>query len=145
MATATMNPLLNNISGRIGNVVFYKRLGKHCVRIHVIPHNPDTQAQRNMRCTFAHAIKSWQSMSGEEKYAFTRKARNLCMSGYNLYISHYMKANYITASNLKSKLLPEKTYPSPVPLRFLSVSNPIMYANLTYNDYHHSIKPYMRL
>ncbi len=91
MATAATNILLNSISGRIGNVVFYTRSGKQCVRTHVIPRNPDTEAQRAVRRSFGNAVRSWQSMSEDEKYAYIRKARYLNMSGYNLYISNYLK------------------------------------------------------
>jgi hypothetical protein len=83
--------LLNSISGRIGNIVFYTNRGRQCVRKHVIPRNPDTAAQRIVRCAFSDAVRSWQSLSEDEQYAYTRKARNLNMSGYNLYISKYMK------------------------------------------------------
>ncbi len=91
MATATPNILIKSISGRIGNVVFYKRRGTQCVRTYVIPRNPDTQAQRAVRRAFSDAVRSWQSMSPDKKYAYTRKARCLNMSGYNLYISRYLK------------------------------------------------------
>jgi hypothetical protein len=97
MATATPNILINSISGRIGNVVFYTRPGaRHgvrtqCVRIHVIPRNPDTEAQRAVRLAFGDAVRAWQSLSPDERYAFNRKVRYLNMSGYNLYISNYIK------------------------------------------------------
>ncbi len=93
MATATPSILINSISGKIGNVVFYTRLGTQCVRAHVVPRNPDTQAQRAVRRSFGDAVRSWQSTSPEEKYAYNRKARHLNMSGYNLFISKYIKTN----------------------------------------------------
>jgi hypothetical protein len=91
MATATPNILINSISGRIGNVVFYCRYGKQCVRVHVIPRNPDTEAQRIVRRAFGDAVRAWQSLSPDEQYDYTRKSRHLNMSGYNLYISIYLK------------------------------------------------------
>ncbi len=90
MATATPNILINSIRGRIGNVVFYTRRGRQCVRVHVIPRNPDTEAQRVVRRAFGDAVRSWQAMSPDEQYTYTRKARHLNMSGYNLFISGYM-------------------------------------------------------
>ncbi len=108
MATATTNILINSISGRIGNIVFYNRRSTasgtitQCARMHVIPSNPDTEAQRVVRRSFGDAVRAWQAMSSEDKYAFNRKARFLNMSGYNLYISNYMKR--ITQSlNLTSR------------------------------------------
>ncbi len=91
MATATPNILISSIRGRIGNVVFYKRQGTQCVRLHVIPRNPNTEAQRAVRLSFGNAVRSWQAMSADERYAYNRKARYLNMSGYNLYISNYIK------------------------------------------------------
>jgi hypothetical protein len=91
MATATTNILINSISGRIGNVVFYTNRGRQCVRKHVIPRNPDTEAQRIVRRAFGDAVRSWQAMTQDEKHEYIRKARYLNMSGYNLYISTYMK------------------------------------------------------
>jgi hypothetical protein len=91
MATATPNILINSIRGRIGNVVFYTRYGRQCVRTYVIPRNPDTEAQRAVRRSFADAVASWQAMPPEEQHEYNRKARYLNMSGYNLYISNYLK------------------------------------------------------
>ncbi len=91
MATATPGLLIQSISGRLGNLVFYKRGGTLCVRSHVIPRNPDTEAQRAVREAFREAVRAWQAMSPDDQYVFTRKARFLNMSGYNLYISIYLK------------------------------------------------------
>ncbi len=91
MATATPNILINSIRGKIGNVVFYTNRGTQCVRAHVIPRNPDTEAQRLVRRSFGDAVRSWQSMTPDERYSYNRKARYLNMSGYNLYISKYLK------------------------------------------------------
>jgi hypothetical protein len=68
MATATLNPLLKSVSGRIGSFVFYKRKNTQCIRTHVVPRNPDTISQKNIRSSFADAVKSWQSLTSEERY-----------------------------------------------------------------------------
>jgi hypothetical protein len=93
--------MINSISGRIGNLVFYKRRGTQCVRVHVIPRNPDTEAQRIVRCAFGDAVRSWQAMTSDQKHEYIRKARYLNMSGYNLFISKYMK-KVIQSLNLTS-------------------------------------------
>ena len=90
MATATLNPVFKSISGRIGNAVFYCRQNTQYVRSYVVPKNPDTPLQREARGNFAGAVKSWQQMTLEERYAYVRKARDLGMSGYNLFISFIM-------------------------------------------------------
>ena len=82
--------------------------GNICIRAYVIPRNPDTAAQKEMRSTFADAVKSWQALTKEDKYRFSRKARGLNMSGYNLYLSGFIKEKIsagrksISASGLKS-------------------------------------------
>jgi hypothetical protein len=91
MAIVTLNPIFSKVSGRMGNVVFYRRQGKDFVRMYVIPGNPDTEAQRTGRRAFADAVKKWQSMTPDERYKYNRNARCLNMSGYNLFLSGFMK------------------------------------------------------
>ncbi|MBN2403170.1 MAG: hypothetical protein JXN64_12320 [Spirochaetes bacterium] len=123
MATAALNPIITSISGRMGGVVFYSRHGRQCVRSHVIPRNPDTEAQKACRRTFAGAVKSWQSMAQDEKYIFIRKARYLQMSGYNLYISQYMTKRASAVSNPGVKKISRfRIYPNGNKRIFPSVS-----------------------
>ncbi len=101
MAKATPAPMIRSIHGRIGNMVFYFRNGRQCVRIHVIPRNPDTEAQRIIRRVFGDAVRSWQAMTDDERYVFNRKARYMTVSGYNLYISEYMRTGISRVSGEK--------------------------------------------
>ena len=103
MATATLNPLLISVSGRIGSFVFYRRKNTQCIRTYVVPYNPDTALQRNIRSSFADAVKSWQSLTGEERYKYKRRSRRINMSGYNLYISEYLKNRMSASSKPKVK------------------------------------------
>ncbi|MBN2402766.1 MAG: hypothetical protein JXN64_10240 [Spirochaetes bacterium] len=125
MAVVKYSSIIESMSGRIGNVVHYRRLGTDCVRSYVVPRNPDTEAQKTVRRSFRDAVRSWQAMPQEEKYRFNRKARCMNMSGYNLYISGFMNER-ISALKMNSS----NTY-SPVQavlsshlLRFPSVSAP---------------------
>jgi hypothetical protein len=93
MATAIPFPMIKSIHGRLGNFIFYFRHGNQCIRMHAVPYNPDTEAQRIVRRTFGDAVRSWQAMDTDEKNKYNRKARFLNISGYNLYISEYMKTN----------------------------------------------------
>ncbi len=130
MATAVPGIIINSIRGRIGSLVFYKRMGTHCVRTHVIPRNPDTEAQRIVRRGFGNAVRSWQALTTDEKYTFNKRARYMNMSGYNLYISEYMKTNISPAVKaFKSSLAQEQAASAlslnPIP----SVSPPYTRAN----------------
>lgn len=91
MATAILNPVFVSISGRIGGFVFYRRKKTQCIRTYFMPRNPDTLSQRNVRNSFANAVKSWQALTAEERFKYLRKARGRNLSGYNLFISEYMK------------------------------------------------------
>jgi hypothetical protein len=91
MATAILNPMFESFSRRIGNIVLYQRYNTQCMRSYVVPKNPDTIMQRQNRMRFADAVKSWQKLSSDDKYNYTRKARNKGISGYNLFISISMK------------------------------------------------------
>ena len=132
MAIATLNPLFTELNGRIGNAVFYKSRSKQCVRTYVVPRNPDTFAQRITRKAFAVAVKSWQALTADEKYVFTRKARNTCMSGYNLFISQYMTEK-IPAMHKHLQSVPYRVYLYGTSKRIHSVSNSII--NSTYIRY----------
>jgi alpha-ketoglutarate-dependent taurine dioxygenase len=93
MAVIELNPAFTSAKGRLGRIVLYYRNGVQCARTHVVPRNPDTECQRQNRKTFADAVKSWQALSAEEKRSFNRKAMRKRMSGYNLFISQYMKSS----------------------------------------------------
>lgn len=123
MATAVPYPLLKTINGRLGSIVFYNCYNTLCIRSYIIPRNPDTQAQRIVRRTFAGAVKTWQTLTNEEKYKYNRRARRMNMSGYNLYISQYMKANLAPAESTadtpvtKTAQRPIRSVSCPFPLR----------------------------
>ncbi len=88
---------LQSANGRIGDIVFYNRRNRIFARRYVKPVNPDTVKQRAVRKTFADAVSSWLSLSPEKRAEFGRKARRLNMSGYNLYISKFMKDKIYSA------------------------------------------------
>ncbi len=130
MAIIELNSLIMLISGRWGNIVFYPRNGKQCIRRHVVPKNPDTEDQRAVRYTFADAVKSWQLLAEEEKAVFNKKALKLNMSGYNLYISGFMKKRVLQVE----KQAREKNSSS-VMLRFPSVSPSLLLRDCKLNAF----------
>jgi len=93
MAIIQLNPMLVAMRGAIGGIVLYNRYDRQCARRHVRPANPDTEAQRAVRRTFGDAVRSWQGLSGGEKDLWIRRSRKLSMSGYNLFISRFMRKN----------------------------------------------------
>ncbi|MBN1533809.1 MAG: hypothetical protein JXA20_14155 [Spirochaetes bacterium] len=93
MARIALASYLKTLHGVLGDVVFYSRYGREYARPYVTPANPDTGAQRAIRGTFGDAVRAWQGLPREEKVRWNRQARWLPMSGYNLFISRYMKEN----------------------------------------------------
>ncbi len=93
MASVTLNPMFMSVRGRLGKIVYYTRWKNVYARIYIKPRNPRTEAQQRNRNLFSEAMKSWQGLSEEEKFTWNRMAKKLPMTGHNLYISRYMKAN----------------------------------------------------
>jgi len=55
-----------------------------------VPYNPRTEPQQANRMKFASAVAAWQALTPEQKELYNKKAANLNMSGYNLFISEFM-------------------------------------------------------
>ncbi len=97
MARTELNPMFTESNGKMDKVVHYNRLGTQCVRKYVIPANPDTEAQRENRCSFASAVKTWQQMPEDKKSFWNKKASILRRkgkngkTGYSVFLSHYLK------------------------------------------------------
>jgi hypothetical protein len=91
MAKVVLASYIKSIHGRLGNVIFYNVKGNQYARAWSMPRNPRTAKQQKNRKTFAEAVKLWQSMSPGEKEAYNIMARGKPLSGYNLFISMYMK------------------------------------------------------
>jgi len=91
MATAILNPVIDSISGSVGDLVFYKRYGRTVMRAWIMPPNPRTPAQQSNRSRFREAMTSWRALPDYEKDSYNRRARKFSMTGHNLYISRYMK------------------------------------------------------
>jgi len=121
MAKAAPGIIITSIHGRLGSLVFYYRNGTQCVRKHLIPRNPDTEAQRTVRRTLGDAVRSWQALTADCRYAFIRRARSMSMSGYNLYISEYMKTK-ITGI-LGAYAVSSTSGIAPLPLYFNSLAS----------------------
>ena len=125
MASVKLNPLIKSAKGRFGDIVFYNRYGRTYIRRYVIPRNPNTLKQRSIRRSFADAVKAWQNVNNTIKDRFNRKADYLNMSGYNLFISEYMKSriNSLGVSLLKHAQV--NINPSSLQLRSLFYSDSI--------------------
>lgn len=84
------NVMGNKYSGTIGkSETACIRDGKQYVRTYVIPKDPKTAKQMKQRKKYARAVETWKAMSDDEKEVYNNQAKNLNMSGYNLFISEF--------------------------------------------------------
>lgn len=100
MSDLIHNSLFRSIRGRVGDLVFYERNGKQCVRRYVTPHNPDTKAQKKARTSLSDAVAAWQALSPEEKNSWNKKASRKKRKGYNVFISEFTKDEFKSQHSL---------------------------------------------
>lgn len=89
------DPMFISISGKTGNFVFYMRKGIMHSRSRIIPLNPRTPLQQKNRSLFSQAVKAWQVLPDATRMIYNLRAKGKTQSGYNIFISEYMKTNKI--------------------------------------------------
>jgi len=93
MARITLSPLVTDIRGKVGDIVFSKVFGINTVRARVDPANPRTVAQRNIRAFIYAASKAWHRQSAAFKSSFKAAASGQKYSGFNLFVKHLRSAD----------------------------------------------------
>ncbi len=105
------DPMFISISGKTGNFVFYMRKGIMHSRSRIIPLNPRTPLQQKNRSLFSQAVKAWQVLPDATRMIYNLRARGKTQSGYNIFISEYMKTNkrcgYKYLSGDSAAIMPE--------------------------------------
>ncbi len=122
MALAELNPMFMNASGKIDRLVQYNRRGTQCIRRHVFPFNPNTPGQQAVRSSFRDAVHAWQVLPDTEKAEWNHKARYRNATGYNMFVSWYLKQNIpaaLAGASHINKGFP--SHPAPNSPRFPSV------------------------
>lgn len=78
-------------SGSLAKTVTYSKWkGRNYVRQHVIPQNPNSTAQVNVRTAWDLLVKSWQARTAPDMDLWNAFAVQFEMSGFNQYISRGM-------------------------------------------------------
>jgi len=90
MAKVNLHPLVKSVSGRVWSLVFYSSRNLQYARRYVIPHNPNTAAQKSRRNLFAEVVTLWQKLPKYKQVQWNQKASGKMMSGYNLFISQHL-------------------------------------------------------
>ena len=101
MATYLEGPLTTRIRGKIGDkVVFGEWKNTLWIRSYVIPSNPRTNKQVNLRTAWRIAVEKYQTLSNSDKNKYDSKVSDLyasgeipkLVSGFNLFMSEAISA-----------------------------------------------------
>ncbi len=91
MAKVKLHPYLRTAHGGLDGLVFYRRYGKIYIKARTIPANPRTEPQVKCRGNFGGGVKAWQVLPEEEKNIYRARAKRKKKSGYNLFMSEYLR------------------------------------------------------
>jgi hypothetical protein len=87
----TLNPAFDSMRGSLDRIVFYTCHGQVRARSYAVPRDPKTASQRACRSAFANAVRAWRELSGDEKNCWKTRGKRKRVSGYNAFISAYLK------------------------------------------------------
>lgn len=82
----------NKPVGKLGNFVYYFWGEDYLKRAYVKPVQPWTALQLTRAQKFRNGVMAWQALTVPQKEAYNVRADPLKMSGFNLFMSEYMKA-----------------------------------------------------
>ncbi len=91
MAKVKLHPYLRTAHGGLDGLVLYRRYGKIYIKRRTIPKNPRTEPQVKCRGNFGGGVKAWQVLPEEEKNIYRERAKRKRKSGYNLFMSEYLR------------------------------------------------------
>jgi hypothetical protein len=88
MATVK-SPLFSlDASGTVGKAIVYSNWkGRAYVREHIIPFNPQSTEQVNLRTAFTLLVAYWQTLTAGNKASWNLFAQASRISGFNIFIS----------------------------------------------------------
>lgn len=84
----TYSPLVASASGTTANAVAASWKGINYIRMHVIPHNPKTDAQQAVRDALTRCVTLWRSLSTEIKFWLNSYGVDYRMSGFNIFMKY---------------------------------------------------------
>jgi len=80
------SPLVASMSGTAADAVMASWKGIQYVRKHVIPHNPDTDAQKLVRNSLTRCVTLWRSLGTVAKAWLNKYAVDYRLSGFNVFV-----------------------------------------------------------
>jgi len=85
------NAFGNTYSGTMGReITAVERDGTNFDRTWVMPYDPKTPKQMRQRKRFADAHDAWIALPQEKRNEYNERARNMKMTGYNLFVKEYV-------------------------------------------------------
>jgi hypothetical protein len=88
-------------SGKVGEAgVFATWKGRQYRRSYVIPANPKTTKQTEVRDNLTNAVSRWHSYSSVMRQAYSYMCAGLCMSGFNLFCKRWQLAMPTSAASM---------------------------------------------
>ena len=83
------------VRGKLGNIAtFEEQWWGRQVSPPFYPYNPRTYRQQTWRNQLKQAVSNWHGFNQTVKNQYNQKANNLTMTGFNYYLSEYLKAHY---------------------------------------------------
>jgi hypothetical protein len=128
-------------AGHAGVFAFWK--GIQYRRAYVIPSNPNTTKQQEVRDNLANAVSVWHLFGTLAKRAYAYMAANLAMSGFNLFVRRWQKAMPTSAETMiepsigikcigHTSTAKQKTNPAPTNHSITLGFQPVIIGSLTY-------------
>jgi hypothetical protein len=81
-----------SVAPGLGNVEWDDTRTLQC-RAHVVPTNPQTEAQQANRAKFAQALAAWQALSIEQRAAWQKIASRAGRRAYDIFMSDWLEKN----------------------------------------------------
>ena len=77
--------------GKLGDRVYYVSQGEKISRAYFIPVQPGTPAQLAWWKVFRQGVQQWQALNPTQVKVWNDRAKRWKMSGFNLFMSKYLK------------------------------------------------------
>lgn len=119
MARIAVNPLIEELVGKLGGSVFQDSYGGMQVRTRVSPRNPQTKYQQLRRGEFAFLSSGWRNLSDAQRQTFI-DAASTPPAGFNLYLSSNINLTLIEVDTIVS--YPADSVPGEMTIEFGEVT-----------------------
>jgi len=103
MTKLRLPPWILEIYGSVnkGRIAFRRFRKTIVLEVDPSPSYTRTTAQANVRDTFKQAVQAWNSLTDEEKEQYNREASKYNLTGYQYFISQYMKEHLAPPTELQ--------------------------------------------